>query len=59
MDDKLLDVIALREENPEASLNELAELYRMQTGNVVSKSGLKHRFVKLHEWRERIEKNDE
>ena len=59
MDDKLLDVIALREENPEASLNELAELYRVQTGNVVSKSGLKHRFVKLHEWRERIEKNDE
>ncbi len=49
LDEKLRDVIAVRKENPEASLNELAQIYEQKTGNPVSKSGLKHRFVKLHE----------
>lgn len=58
LDEKLMDVVKLRRENPEATLNELAELYRLRTGNIVSKSGLKHRFVKIHELREKAEKND-
>ncbi len=49
MDPKLRDVIELRKEEPYASLNELAESYRARTGSTVSKSGLKHRFVKIHE----------
>lgn len=53
LDEKLLDVVELRKANPEGSLNELAAEYRSKTGNVVSKSGLKHRFVKLHELAEK------
>lgn len=49
LDEKLKDVIALRKEFPEGSLNELSDIYKMKTGIIVSKSGLKHRFVKIHE----------
>lgn len=49
LDQKLKDVIALRLANPEGSLNELADQYRAKTGVAVSKSGIKHRFVKIHE----------
>ncbi len=49
LDQKLQDVVALRKAYPEASLKELTELYRQQTGNEMTKSGMKHRFVKLHE----------
>ena len=45
----LKDVVMLRLADPEASLNELARLYQAKTGIVVSKSGLKHRFVKIHD----------
>ena len=51
--------IELRKENPEASLNELCEEYRIKKGITVSKSGLKHRFVKIHELREKVEKTNE
>ena len=59
LDEKLRDVIELRKENPEASLNELCEEYRIKKGVTVSKSGLKHRFVKIHELREKVEKVNE
>ncbi|MBQ6487922.1 MAG: DNA-binding protein WhiA [Solobacterium sp.] len=49
LDEKLKDVVMLRLADPEASLNELAKLYQAKTGIVVSKSGLKHRFVKIHD----------
>lgn len=49
LDEKLKDVIELRMENQEATLNELAELYERKTGIAVSKSGMKHRFVRIHE----------
>ena len=49
LDEKLRDIIDLRLNNPEGSLNELAADYKAKTGNIVSKSGLKHRFVKLHD----------
>lgn len=55
LDEKLLDVIELRQELPEASLNELSDYYRVKKGVTVSKSGLKHRFVKIHELREKVE----
>jgi len=56
---KILDAARLRKENPEASLNELAELYEQETGTAVSKSGMKHRFVKIHELAEKERKAHE
>ncbi len=49
LDEKLRDVIELRRAEPEASLKELARIYQARTGTVVSKSGMKHRFVRIHE----------
>lgn len=49
LDEKLKDVIELRLENPESSLNELASILERRSGVTVSKSGMKHRFVKIHE----------
>lgn len=54
LDDRLKDVIALRREFPESSLNELADIYERRTGTPVSKSGMKHRFVRIHEMAEKI-----
>lgn len=59
LDDRLKDVIGLRREFPEASLTELAEIYEDRTGTRMSKSGLKHRFVRLHEMRVKAEKDRE
>ena len=56
LDDKLKEVILLREEFEEASLQELAAIYEERSGNVVSKSGMKHRFNRIHELAEKIKK---
>jgi len=47
LDDKTRDVAYIRLENPELTLNELAEVYFMKTGQTISKSGLHHRFKKI------------
>ncbi|QRG86786.1 DNA-binding protein WhiA [Bulleidia sp. zg-1006] len=49
VDKKLAEVIRLRKEYPESSLVELCLLYERETGMPISKSGMKHRFVKIHE----------
>jgi conserved hypothetical protein len=49
LDPKLKTVIQLRKEHPDSSLNELAAILEQQSGSAVSKSGMKHRFVKIHE----------
>lgn len=54
MDDKLQNTARIRMENPESSLNELCEIYLQEVGTSVSKSGMKHRMVKLHEEAEKI-----
>lgn len=59
LDYKLQEVIHLRKENPEASLMELCELYEMNTGTPISKSGMKHRLAKLNEMAEKLLKNNE
>ena len=51
--EKLQTVMDLRKENPEASLLELCALYEEKTGTPVSKSGMKHRFVRIHELAEK------
>lgn len=47
LDERYSVVARLRLENPEANLNELCELYLVETGNEISKSGIKHRLTKL------------
>ena len=47
LDDKTRMVAMLRLENPELTLNELADAYVEQTGQTISKSGLHHRFKKI------------
>lgn len=49
LDPKVLQVITLREENPESSLAELCEIYKEETGESISKSGMNHRFLKIKE----------
>lgn len=56
LDEKLREVIELRKEFPEASLNELAEKIWQRTGVTVSKSGIKHRFVRIRELAEKVGK---
>lgn len=51
---KLKDVIIYREKYPEASLFELSNIMSVETGKSISKSGLSHRFRKIHELAERI-----
>ena len=40
----------------ESSLSELAEIISLETGNEISKSGLNHRFRKIRQIIEQIEK---
>ncbi len=47
--EKLQQAAVLRRMNPEASLNELCEAYFEDTGETISKSGMKHRLAKLKE----------
>jgi len=49
LDDKTQAIALLRLENPELTLNELAEAYYEKTGQTISKSGLHHRFKKMKE----------
>jgi len=49
LESKLQEIALLRLDNPDASLNELSELYEMTTGTLMSKSGMKHRFNKIAE----------
>lgn len=49
LDIKLQEVIKLRKNHPELSLNELSEAYTKEFGVSMSKSGMKHRFTKIHE----------
>lgn len=49
LEDHLKAIAKLRMANPESSLNELTELYFIETGLKISKSGLNHRLQKLME----------
>ena len=41
------EIAMVRYENPEASFVELANIYEKKTGQALSKSGIRHRFVKI------------
>lgn len=47
LDPKLLTLMKIRKDNPEATLVELIEIYARDYGETISKPGLSHRFAKL------------
>ena len=49
LDDKLLLVMTVRKENPEASLNEMVEIINQSYHTEITKSGLNHRLRHLKE----------
>lgn len=49
LDDKIQEVANYRLKYPEVSLLELSEIISMETGNKITKSGLYHRFRKIKE----------
>lgn len=49
MDPKILLIMKVRKENPEASLKELIEILNTQYEEKITKSGLNHRFRKIKE----------
>ncbi len=57
LDEKLKEVIEYRMKYKESSLQELADIISVETGVEITKSGLNHRFRKLKELLEKIEKN--
>ena len=59
VDEKIRQVIDYRIKYPEASLAELSEIISRDTGKVITKSGLNHRFRKIKEMIARIEKEKE
>jgi len=54
LDDKVKSIAKLRLDNPEASLNELCEIYNSIYTDKISKSGMNHRMRKIKEIAEEI-----
>ncbi|MDY0210398.1 MAG: DNA-binding protein WhiA [Acholeplasma sp.] len=47
LEDKLKETIKLREAYPDASLSELIQIYKKQTNQNLSRSGMNHRLLKI------------
>lgn len=56
LDQKLIEVMEYREKYPESSLQELSEIMSKELGYTITKSGLNHRFRKIKEIANQIEK---
>ena len=54
VDSKVKDVIVYRLKYPEVSLGELSDIMSYETGKSITKSGLNHRFRKIHEIANRL-----
>lgn len=54
VDSKVKDVIVYRLKYPEVSLGELSNIMYYETGKSITKSGLNHRFRKIHEIANRL-----
>ena len=59
LDSKTAEVAQIRLENPELTLNELADVYFDKTGQTISKSGLHHRFKKIKDEAARLRQMEE
>ena len=49
LDGRLLLIMKVRKQNPEASLNELIDILKNEYGEIITKSGLNHRLQRLKE----------
>ena len=56
LDDKTKKAIEFRKKYPESSLKELSEIISIETGKRITKSGLNHRFRKIKELADKLEK---
>ena len=56
--DKLSEVIEYRLKYPESSLQELSEIMTLETGKLITKSGLNHRFRKIREIASRLTEDE-
>ena len=56
LDDKTKQAFDYRKKYPESSLKELSEIRTIETGKSITKSGLNHRFRKIKELAEKLEK---
>lgn len=56
LDDKTKQAFDYRKKYPESSLKELSEIITIETGKSITKSGLNHRFRKIKELSEKLEK---
>lgn len=56
LDEKLMVAAIYRKKYPETSLSELSEIISLETETPISKSGLNHRFRKIHEIAVKIKK---
>ena len=45
----LKEAVVLRKEFPDSSYTELAEIYNERTGSSTGKSGIRHRYIRLHD----------
>ena len=54
VDEKVRDVIVYRLKYPEVSLGELSDIMSYETNKPITKSGLNHRFRKIHEIANRL-----
>lgn len=57
LDDKTKEALIYREKYPETSLKELSEIISLETGHIITKSGLNHRFRKIKELALKVEKS--
>ena len=58
LDEKIQELIEYRLKYPESSLQELSEIISLETGNKITKSGLNHRFRKIKEIVNNLEKKE-
>ena len=56
LDERTKQAFDYRKKYPESSLKELSEIITLETGKPITKSGLNHRFRKIKELAERLEK---
>lgn len=57
LDDKIKEALIYRKKYPETSLKELSEIISLETGKTITKSGLNHRFRKIKDLAEKINKD--
>lgn len=58
LDEKLVEIINYRSKYPESSMQELSEIISLETGKVITKSGLNHRLRKIKELANRLRENE-